>query len=205
MALMPVPTNDKQTAETIRANAEQAYAAARSNEDLSATALRKQLAQTYLKAKADMDALQQRSTTGVTTSRDAAYQAAFGLNDMGTTAGDRASAAVSYRDAQDRIAALKSAREADALMTRALGSGDELLARALAQTAYDQRAYDTTWGDILNRYLATRPAAQRAVEQLLAIDSTKVGAQSMFAFILATPSELAGMQPFQMSALADGS
>jgi hypothetical protein len=189
-------------AETIRENAEAAYARVRNRGELTPAAIATLLARTYVDAKAQMEALAQRSGADVAAKSRRLYQSAFGIDDIaGNNGVDRASASVSYRDAQDRVASLESPVDAGSLLTRAENSGDELLARAIAQRAFDQAPMDAGWGELLDRYLASRPKAVQAVSDLLDM-RTKPSVAAMFAFIISTPPELAGLAEYQIQALA---
>lgn len=82
---------------------------------------------------------------------------AFGTDDL---KGDAASLAISRRDAGDRVAAV-SQKETRDLLTRANRSGDEVLARAVAERALENLD-DTT----LHAFLADRPNLDPIVQRL---------------------------------------
>lgn len=178
-------------ADRIREDAARRFDQIRNRGELNATATAILLARDYLSFKAEMDKLAQ--TTGQDNSATVRRlnQAAFGIDDIAGNAVDRAAASVSYRDAQDRVAKLEQSNEAAALLDRAENSNDELLARAIAQRAFEQRALDPSWDDLLGRYVATRPKAQSAVNALLA-GSGAPQIRDLFAWVLPVPSELAG-------------
>ena len=188
-------------ADKVREDAARTFDQIRNRGELNADAIAALLARSYLTFKQAMDKLAQ--TTGQDNSATVRRltQAAFGIDDLAGTAVDRAAASVSYRDAQDRVAKLEQPNEAAALLERAENSNDELLARAIAQRAFEQRSFDPSWSDLLDEYLATRPKAQAAVGALLA-GSGAPQIRDLFAWVLPVPSELAGLGDVQIGALA---
>ena len=173
----------------------------RDRKELSAEAKRSAIARVHLGQKAQLAALQEKANQDIAAGRRAATAAAFGIDDLAGDATSRLTAAVSYRDAQDRVAKLKSPAEALQKLQWAEGSGDELLARAVAQRAYEQRRTDPSWQEALDSYLSTRPKAQQAVSDLLAADRP-VNARQLFAFAAPSPSEVAGLADHQLTQLA---
>jgi len=188
-------------ADKIREDAARTFDQIRNRGELNADAIAILLARSYLTLKGKMDLLAQ--TTGQDNSATVRRltQTAFGIDDLAGNAVDRAAASVSYRDAQDRVAKLEQPNEAAALLERAENSNDELLARAIAQRAFEQRSFDPSWSDLLDEYLATRPKAQAAVGALLA-GSAAPQIRDLFAWVLPVPSELAGLGDVQIAALA---
>lgn len=93
------------------------------------------------------------------------HQAAFGNRDLlaGAGPGDAASIAISARDAGDRVDQLATPQDALALLERANGTGDEVLARAIGQRAHSM---GEPWDPVLAAYIADRPKQGRAVNQL---------------------------------------
>lgn len=75
--------------------------------------------------------------------------------------GDAASLTISLRDAQDRVAQAKSADELRGMLERANRSSDEVLARAVAEKAFNDGD-----GDTLNLFLETRPALEDKLQRL---------------------------------------
>lgn len=82
----------------------------------------------------------------------------FGTADL---SGDAATLAISRRDASDRVSAIQSRDELRDLLARANRSGDEVLARAVAEKALDNQDMDT-----LNAFLADRPRLNDAAQRL---------------------------------------
>ncbi|MGI8682421.1 MAG: hypothetical protein ACR2JO_09925 [Mycobacteriales bacterium] len=128
---------------------------------------------------------------------------AFGIDDIADHAVDRATLAVGYRDAMDRVAGLETVREAEEMLNRAEATGDELLARAIAQRAFTQRQVDTSWQEPLNSYLATRPHADEAISALLDAAPRTPQIGHLLAFALPEPDELRGLRPDQVMALTE--
>jgi hypothetical protein len=204
MAFSTVTDQSKARADSIRLSLDTYCDQTRSDRSASLGAIRSRIASAYLRSKAQMDALQLSSTGASTARLDQLSSAAWGIADL--TRGDPASkltAAISYRDAQDRAASVETVRGAGELLTQATDTGDELLARAVAKRAYDQRVLDTSWEDVLNRYLSSRPKAYAAVAALLDADVRAPRAADLWAFVLPLPPELIGLPDFRIQALAD--
>ena len=201
MAFTKVANAGILAADKIREDAARTFDQIRNRGELNADAIATLLARSYLTFKQAMDKLAQ--TTGQDSSATVRRltRTAFGIDDLAGNAVDRAAASVSYRDAQDRVAKLEQPNEAAALLERAENSNDELLARAIAQRAFEQRSFDPSWSDLLGEYLATRPKAQAAVGALLA-GSGAPQIRDLFAWVLPVPSELAGLGDVQIGALA---
>lgn len=75
--------------------------------------------------------------------------------------GDPASLVISRRDAGDRVASIADGAELRSLLARATRSGDEVLARAVAERALEMQSAET-----LNQFCADRPHLDSAVERL---------------------------------------
>lgn len=196
MLTTTITTADRNAAEQIRSAAEQRYASVRSRGELTVPAIRKAIAVIYLDARARMSTYEATATDDHTRQEQRLTAAVWGIGDIGSTGLDRATASVSYRDAQDRAAGLDDDGDAARLLTRAEASGDELLARAVAQVAWTNG-----WGDILDAYLATRPQAGTALADL---DNMRgnLGAADLFTYMVPTPHELAGLDDWRVAALA---
>lgn len=96
------------------------------------------------------------------------------------------SAAISYRDAQDRAGSLLDERDAVRLIEQADLSGDEHLARAVARCAYDNG-----WGDVLTAFAASRPQLASKIQELRELQPSIdriLGAGGSFAIV--KPTEL---------------
>jgi len=197
-----VPPDVLAAAEAIRVDAENGYSRFRGRGDLSTAGILTGIGGIYLKAQSAMASLQIKAGEDRVAQTARLTAVAFGIDDIaGTNPLDRASAAMSYRDALDRAGALDDPSDALLLLQRASDTGDELLARAIAQQAWSQ---GLGWDEPLNVYVATRPNVAQALADLRAM-AGPVGAQDLFAFVLNRPAELAGLQDWQIPGVAVGS
>jgi hypothetical protein len=155
------------------------------------------MARAWVKAKADMDALQARVTTNTDARMRVLTGQVWGVDDI---PGDKVSASISYRDATDRAQALTDPQDAMALLTTAERSGDELLARAVACQA---DAYG--WDDVAGAYFATRPAKAKQNAELhqLAPSLKSMNATDLFMYVIAAPAGLDASNPYRIQLLAD--
>ncbi|HEY5454142.1 MAG TPA: hypothetical protein VIJ96_01605 [Acidothermaceae bacterium] len=193
----------KTQANDIREAAEVGYARYRGNGNLSAAGILQGIAKTYLDAKTQMDTLQVSATTGATANLNALMTKVFGIDDL--AGGDpvkRAATSMSYRDALDRAQTCETPEDALALLARANTVGDELLARAVAQVAWSNGAIGA-WADVLDTFASTRPVAERALGELYDLNTSKVFAVDVFAFILPKPSELSPYGEYQIDGIAN--
>jgi phage tail sheath gpL-like len=186
-------TSDLDKIETIRAQAASAYDQFRGNSDLSGTAILKGIARAYVGAKQQLDALQGQTTAQAATDLDKLISAAFGIDDLvGGDPVNRAAVSMSYRDALDRAAATETPQGLRALFEQANETGDDLLARAVARTAWAQGIYGAgdVGGEILALYKAKRPRAAEALDTLAQTSQIKQSALDLLAFALPLPDEL---------------
>jgi hypothetical protein len=125
---------------------------------LTDEAKRARIAAAYVDGTQKMRALQEQDAARQATRRRSLESRVYGIS---TLTGDTASLAISRRDAGDRVARLKTEDEALALLTRAERSGDEPLARALAE-----RATEMDWIRVGNAFLETRPHLDADLNEL---------------------------------------
>jgi hypothetical protein len=172
--------------------------------ELNDAAIRQRLAVLYIAARSTMATLQESATSGYERSWQTAMTAAFGVDDLAATPGDRAMLAMSYREALDRCDQLDDFSEGARLLNRANDTGDELLARAVGKRAWEMGGQlgGSGWGDVLNAFLATRPKASAAVATLASLQGGADTARNLFAFILPIPPELGALPEYQIAALA---
>lgn len=199
----PVSDSVHLQAAAIRDMAENAYTRVRGDGRFSVDAIRAAVAAAYLKARDEMTALQQRVTNDAEARTRTATAAIWSIDDIaGNDPATRAAVSMSYRDAQERAAEIPFDRPQDAveLLKRAEDSGDEVLARAVAQRAWACGALGE-WADVLNAYTSTRPKAAAALTQLS--ERTKMTAQDLFAFALAKPAELQAFDDWQLPGIAE--
>lgn len=174
--------------------------AIRSRTDLNDSGKRARIAKAYQPVKAKMDALAGSSATDKTAAVAQANRTLYGIDDILASASpaDKATVAISFRDAQDRAAQIGyDANAAQILWDSAARSGDELLARAVGGYCLDNRL-----SDVADQFLATHPTQAQALNDLAALQRTTNGGAALFEFILPTPSELSGLTDYQIAALA---
>lgn len=169
----------------------------RSAPGLDADATNCLLARAYLKAKADMDKLSGSNAAAAEARGRVLTGQVWGVDDY--SAADKVSASISYRDAQDRAAALDGPHDALQLMGVAERSGDELLARAVAS-----HAEVMGWTTVSDQYFATRPAkAQMNAElQQLTPSLKNLSTADVFMYVLPHPGGLEGVADYRLQAMA---
>lgn len=186
-------------ADRIREDAEAAYNRIRGRAELSVDAVRIGLARAYLAAAQKMHDLESSAGADADAQRRALNLAAWSIDDLATNAVDRAAAAMSFRDAQDRAALLEQPQAALDALNQAENSGDELAARAIGQ-----QAYTSGWTDVVDAYVRNRPKARDAVAALTELDQAALRPQirNLWAFVLSRPLELGGLSDVGLAALA---
>jgi len=198
------PTDESMAAaDQIRIDAEARIGKIRQQTRLRPEVIRAAVARVHQTSQRQMADLQAGAAKQAADEQRRLTARAFGINDIADHAVDRASVAVNYRDAMDRVARLEGVREAEAMLQRAESSGDELLARAVAQRAFTQRQVDPSWEGPLNSYLDSRPHADQAVTALLDAAPRTPQIGHLLAFALPEPDELRGLRPDQVTALIE--
>lgn len=201
-----VPDTVQATAEAFRQEADAQYTRLRSNPDLSASAMRTGMAKAYVAAAQKLKGLQEASAGQVAAQRDDAMRKAFGAPSADPMT------AISARDAGDRAAQLDSDdwQTGRDLLQRAILNYDDSMAAAIGRRAYElSNTYGLGsgggqggWADVLAAYLEYRPAAAAALDTLASLQQTKPTIASVAAFWVPPPSELAGLDQWQIEALA---
>ena len=192
----------KLTADEIRTNAEAGYNRYRSNGNNSPAGIRAGVASVYLDAKARMETLAATQQGDAAAVEAALVTKVFGINDIaGNDPVNRAAVSMSYRDASERASNASTPQEAASLLSLANTVGDELLARAVAQTAWSNGAFGA-WRDVLDDFASTRPAQAAALAEIDQLGSKTLDASDLFAFMLPSPSELANLADYQIAGLA---
>lgn len=165
------------------------YAEIRKDRTRSADGLRWLLAQAYVQHRRSVDKrLADMAATVVRRDREDA-EAVFGVKGL---PGDAASLIISRRDAADRVAAVERREDLRDLLARATRSGDEVLARAVAERAVEM--HDST---TMNLFLADRPHLETAGERLW---NAECAADDTFA----TTVRLGGIRPAELTGMAAG-
>jgi hypothetical protein len=130
--------------------------------DLTKRAADRERARAVLAARTEMRELRERSNERERTALDRAYREAFGLLP------DRSA---EDRDLRAKLAANPlSAVDAYAQMVSALAIGDVLLARAIAQVAYDNRLNELdgeAWVNVLEAYGGSHTELDRQITNVL--------------------------------------
>src|SRR3954452_19785825 len=93
------------------------------------------------------------------------------------------------------------------LLRQAERSGDEVLARAVAQFAHDQRGpFDAGWHDVIDAFASRRPEVAHKLEALAAAQRDDLGASigSAFVFALFKPTELERYSDYRLCIVAEG-
>lgn len=128
--------------------------------DLSDEGRRRQLAAAYASTRKQLDSLRKQEQERVAKRAGELEWQVFGPV---RTASGTASDAISVRDAQDRAARISKPAEARELLRRAEQNNDEVLARAIAQTALDRgrqaaiKQEVDAWDETLGAFYDARP------------------------------------------------
>jgi len=201
----PLPTLDNPTAvwdrpaDTVRDGLNQQMERIRGHSELSTDAMLSLVAAAYLKGKAQLDGMNANNPAQIAAQVAAVKRKAFGIDDLlaGASQADKATMAMSFRDAQQRAAQTTTSSEAQTLLDLANQSGDELLARAVgnhAMASMDMR-------DVTESYLTNHPAQAAALDELQQLQQP-ASAATMFEFVAPKPPELSGMSDGQIVAYA---
>ncbi len=201
----PLPTLDNPTAvwtrpaDTVRDGLNQQMERIRGHSELSTDAMLSLVAAAYVKGKAQLDGMDTNNPAQVAAQVAAVKRKAFGIDDLltGASQADRATMAMSFRDAQQRAAQTTSSSEAQTLLDVANQSGDELLARAVGNHALSSM----DMGDVTEAYLAAHPTQAEALDELQQLQQP-ASAATMFEFVAPKPPELSSMSDGQIVAYA---
>ena len=185
----------------------------RSREDLTPAAKLDRLRAVQDEHASAMAQLQQSANTETAVQRGRLYQQAFSSQNL---PGDPSTLVVSVRDAQDRASRITDPKDAVALLQRAELSGDEALARAVAEHAFTQTKNlnglgSEPWGEVVETYAARREPQAQALSELSSMDRGGSGVARALSeagkYYLPVPSELQGPGGWQPSRVStyDGS
>lgn len=172
------------------------YAAIRNESMYTDEAKRWQLAVAYVQQRRRIDQeLADKASRVIRTDRDDAERV-FGVKGL---AGDAASLVISRRDAADRVSAVQDRSELRELLRRATRSGDEVLARAVAERAVEMQDATT-----MNQFLADRPNLDAAGERLWNAQRSEHDSMGFVMHLMALrPQELSGMSAQSIENLAN--
>ncbi len=201
----PMPTLDSNAAvwdrpaDQVRDGLNRQVQRIRDKRGLTPDATRSLIADAYLKGKAQLDGLNTASPGQVAAQVAAAKRKAFGIDDLlaGASQADRATMAMSFRDAQKRAAMTTTSGEAQALLDLANQSGDELLARAVGNHALSSM----DMGDVAQGYLDQHPSQAEALGMLQQLQRP-ASISTLFEFVAPKPTELSGMSDGQIATYA---
>jgi hypothetical protein len=144
----------------------------------------------YVQQRTRIGRLRDQLAAAVAAERSALAAAAFGVGfPANATAADKAVIRSDYRQALDRAEQAGSSDDSQTLLRRALLTGDAILARAVAATAYMRGQ-----SDVLSSYGDAFPDAMPNIERLAAMDGA-VGDRAgrllnSMRFSVPTPPEL---------------
>jgi hypothetical protein len=171
---------------------------------LSDAAKRSRSAKATLAARHDMAALKDSSTAADAGQRRKLAGSLFGLDGVTDKVFGPSSveAAMSMRDATDRVSKLENPRDGAHALTAAMTTRDEIMSRAIAGHAYAHR-----WQDVLQQYVDSHTdSADTAgrLDQLQALDASPISnARQLFAWVLPEPDGLRGRSDHQLQQLAN--
>jgi hypothetical protein len=156
----------------------------RSNRNLTPEGQRKQIAANYLQYKRQITALEAEDKASRASKADSLRRSLFGLS------GSDANATISYRDAQDRVAAIDSEEKALELLDRADLGNDEILTKAIVG-----RAAEAGWGNLVNTYTAKHPYYGSKLQELANLHHEETSIEGVMnhamSYGLSTPAEIA--------------
>ncbi len=160
---MALNEQERAQAEAIHRGHAQGVQAIRNDANLSAEGRRAQLDDIYDQAESKLDSLFARANQRDQADGQAAYRQAFGL-----PGGSDSALVLAHRDARDRLANASPGETAQ-MLDHALASGDETLARAAGEHAFQNAGPADLGGhyaNTLEKFAGSTPARQRAVGQL---------------------------------------
>lgn len=177
----------------------------RDDKNLSDTGKRRALARLDLTERRAIDNLKVAGEAAYRRRRAELEQKLFSVEDY---LHDDVNAALSYRDAVDRISEVRGIDQARTLYNRAARSGDHLLARAVISYAWEQIGASpdgAPWAEIVHNYLDRWPGLRNvAVElgQLRDMDSKEGRLRDQITASLTRLPELHGMSDHDIGKLA---
>lgn len=168
--------------------------AIRSDPTLSPEGKRNRMAGIYATTRDTVARLQADDQAATSARRTTLERDLFGL-----TGFTDASAAISYRDAQDRASGITDERDALRLLNQAELSGDDHLAKAVAL-----RSLQEAWPAVSAAYATARPGAAAKMQELTNMSTTGVAdsLSAAAAYYMPAPRELAGIPDHTIDELA---
>ena len=168
--------------------------AIRSDPTLSPEGKRNRMAGIYVTTRDTVARLQADEQAATSARRTTLERDLFGL-----TGFTDASAAISYRDAQDRASGITDERDALRLLNQAELSGDDHLAKAVAL-----RSLQEAWPAVSAAYATARPGVAAKMQELANMSTTGVAdsLSAAAAYYMSAPRELAGIPDRTIDELA---
>jgi hypothetical protein len=164
----------------------------RADKTLSPLGKRRAIAEVYAATKAEVDPMRQAIAERETTSVRGLERRLFGMS-----RGADPSEVIAYRDAVDRVSAIRRPGELGELMQRAATTGDDTLLRAAAAHAWQQSQKPLAsddWAPLVDEYMNENPGLQTDFEALLdantALGPTRTMLETMALSMGAEPKEL---------------
>ena len=190
-------------AEQIRQNYANAQAQISGDRRLTYNAQYAALARATLAARAAMAALRDQTETAADAQRKGLVSKLFGVQGLG----DSVAAAMSLRDAQDRVRSVDRPQDALAMLQQAVDAGDSIMIRAIGQYAFQQASLldGTEWVSVVNEWLEERTDdAAPLLDQLTALNAPQTDTISqLMAFWLPEPVSTSGRQEYELQEIAD--
>lgn len=174
----------------------------RGNGDLTAEARQRRIAQAYSQASSAMAELKSGWEQSNVRRQETLTRDLFGSS--GASGAD----AISFRDALDRAAQIETPEEAARILARAQNTGDTVLARAVAQAAYEQMGGalgGPEWVAVVNAFAEKTPTAVEKINELSDLQANGPSGDIMTAmhFHLSKPNELDRMTEASIEQLAN--
>lgn len=203
---MPLDKNTRNTIANRLATYNRKVKAIRDNPNLSDVGKKQELAKLYATEHAAVTGLRQTAAGNIDKRRADLEKQLFAVGAQS----NQAQAITAYRDAQDRVANLKTGAEAQLMMRRAIRTGDTYLAQALFNEGWDRAGNKLTgsgWGEVVDAYVgAVRPDLQDAVQELATLQNadTRVSRfEEQIGYSVNRPPELQGMSDHAMRGLVE--
>lgn len=163
----------------VRTTLADAVARIRANDNYSAEGKRREIARVTLTAREAADALKADHANTRAQRRTQLQRELFGSS-------TDASSIILLRDSQDRAAALKDSDQANAMMQRAIQSGDTYLAKAVAQVSVNNG-----WTDPVTEFTRHDPDAGELITELSELpEGPRTATTDNVVFRVPNPDEL---------------
>ncbi|MDO9439887.1 MAG: hypothetical protein Q7T73_03260 [Beijerinckiaceae bacterium] len=166
---------------------------ARNNPDISVEKRNKIIARAYLDLKDGLDQLEASTKRAADARRSELERSVYGIPNKAD-----ASAMISYRDALDRASQVEKEAAAVDLYKRAQTSGDDLLARAVLATAYQNQ-----WVNVINNHAELYPETDAQLNELWNAQSGFMGG-GLFDFVAPVPNEIRNHTESSLRVMAEG-